>query len=481
MTRHFPLWPQICWLALLILLLMGLRAIGGPDKEGTAAKRPVPSAAEQKDATRRVEQVYRQDVAAAKTAKDKIALAERLVTTAETSGGGADAERFVLFIMARDLAARSGSASLAIRAIDELAEWCDIDSLKMRADALAVASKVADEKLEGGAATEDFEAVIDAAIRADRYDVAKGTAASASAFAARSRKQGMARWATSLSREVDEFTTASRNAATADATLRKTPDDPAAAYTVGRFLCLFKEDWARGLPLLAASKDSILQPLARDELTGPATATAKVLLGDRWLAVGQSQTGIACRSAEDRAAKWYRSALPELNGLDKAAAEKKLESLNERGWLVLLRSADPSIWNKHTTGGEDHFAVELSHCPDDVRYLKLSAPDKGYVIVPITKEQLPKLNSGATFNWNGTAHHEWGGTHLGIDDVRMEHKGTGFIDVTKGYRGWGFGHKVGIDKEQCWSWAGEEIPSTVFEISVTASPLTAEESKFVLR
>lgn len=49
-------------------------------------------------------------------------------------------------------------------------------------------------------------------------------------------------------------------------TLEKTPDDPEAAYQVGRHLCFLVGDWTQGLPFLARGKDKDLSQLARYEL-----------------------------------------------------------------------------------------------------------------------------------------------------------------------------------------------------------------------
>jgi serine/threonine protein kinase len=48
------------------------------------------------------------------------------------------------------------------------------------------------------------------------------------------------------------------------------------------------------------------------------------------------------------------------------------------------------------------------------------------------------------------------------------------------FTGSGFGHKRFIDDKQYYSWQGKEIPPTVFEIAVTAQPLTPEERRHLL-
>ena len=48
------------------------------------------------------------------------------------------------------------------------------------------------------------------------------------------------------------------------------------------------------------------------------------------------------------------------------------------------------------------------------------------------------------------------------------------------FAGWGFGTRANVDDRQAYSWSGREIPPTAFEIAVTAEPLDAEESRFLL-
>ena len=51
----------------------------------------------------------------------------------------------------------------------------------------------------------------------------------------------------------------------AEKTLQLKPDDPAASLIAGRWYCLQRGDWERGLPCLARSSDSRLSELARRE------------------------------------------------------------------------------------------------------------------------------------------------------------------------------------------------------------------------
>jgi hypothetical protein len=49
-----------------------------------------------------------------------------------------------------------------------------------------------------------------------------------------------------------------------------------------------------------------------------------------------------------------------------------------------------------------------------------------------------------------------------------------------GDRGWGFGYRSFLNDQQGYTWAGEPIAPTVFEIAVTAGPLSLAERKLLL-
>ena len=151
-----------------------------------------------------------------------------------------------------------------------------------------------------------------------------------------------------------------------------------------------------------------------------------------------------------------------------------------KGWLVLFRSDDASVWNKDSPG--DKFALPLRRASSNIRYLRLKRIDTGdFLIQPITTRQLAiddKPGSGLGSWWNGTGHHGWGGHHLGLAQappVPTDHRGT--IGISGWATGSGFGHKLAVDNLQCYCWQGREIAKTVFEIAVTTEELTPAEKR----
>jgi hypothetical protein len=158
-----------------------------------------------------------------------------------------------------------------------------------------------------------------------------------------------------------------------------------------------------------------------------------------------------------------------------------------RDWTVVLRSADPQIWDREVNRDANHFALPLSRAPDDVRYLRIRK-NAEYVVLPMTKGELKRLVQKGEFGWQGTALDDSHALHLGIFAKKMElnpvgdrrDKGDICIRIRPWQRGWGFGHKNWVNDGQGYCWDGKTIPPTVFEIAVKPGDLTAEEQQRLL-
>ncbi len=117
----------------------------------------------------------------------------------------------------------------------------------------------------------------------------------------------------------------------------RNPDDPAANAAVGRYLCLMRENWTRGLPLLARGDDQPFRELAVIELSQPASADDQAALADRWWAWSETlsspQPGsLERRTARRRAAHWYKQALDRLPAsLVAERARRRIAEADEEG------------------------------------------------------------------------------------------------------------------------------------------------------
>ena len=106
---------------------------------------------------------------------------------------------------------------------------------------------------------------------------------------------------------------------TARAKLAATPNDPEANLIVGRYLCLRKNSWTDGLPLLAKASDPGWKDIAKQETAAPQEAADQVKLADLWWDAaakrGEKKDDPWQKLMQARAVYWYRLAMPNLGGL----------------------------------------------------------------------------------------------------------------------------------------------------------------------
>ena len=158
-------------------------------------------------------------------------------------------------------------------------------------------------------------------------------------------------------------------------------------------------------------------------------------------------------------------------------------------WVVLFRSADPSIWNTDTQRGADDFARLLSAAPPHVLRLRMRRIDTGEgIIIPMEDQQLDANNfttndrldfgmANGRMVWYGEKSKKKGAYHIGIIDPTSRipsgaDQGKLAVPIWgNAYKCWGFGHAhLGLGPEhQLCGWAGQPLPPTVFEIAVTSS------------
>src|SRR5262249_46723490 len=153
------------------------------------------------------------------------------------------------------------------------------------------------------------------AVNADDYDAALRLLGLADAAARKANNAPLVSRVEARNKEVREISKSFESARPALDALKKNPDDAAANFAAGKFLCFAKGDWDKGLPLLSQGSDAALKALAAKELDEPVEAAAQVEVGDGWWDRAQGDTGIAKVRLLARAYHWYEQALPHLTGL----------------------------------------------------------------------------------------------------------------------------------------------------------------------
>ncbi len=286
------------------------------------ARIPVPDPATLKNAQKLVNELYDQDIAQAKTTDDKVLLARKLVQTAvETKNDPAG--RYALLCRARDLAASVGDDETAFAAIKQLEKYDLADALSMKLEALTTIAKA----LSGTDEVESFikrvNPLIDEAVAADRYTVAAQLSKLSVTAARAARDVEALKAAMARVQEVKEIQEAYGPAKKALDLLAAKPQDPEANLAAGKFLCLMKGDWRKGLPLLARGSDAALRSLAEKAANKPDQAEQQAELADACWDLSDKEQGVARQHFRQYAAGWYAKAAPHLTGLAKAKAEKR--------------------------------------------------------------------------------------------------------------------------------------------------------------
>ena len=296
------------------------------------ARVPVPDAASQHDAQRRVMAVFEKEIKNAKTAEQHAALAEKLL--AQAAENAADKPlQYVCLKLAIDQAIAGENMVKALEIIDLMAKYFQYDALSAKAQLL-------EDTLKSLRPTPQAQNVviqilylaadlIDEAMAADDFDAAGRFLKLASGIANRLRDKVLERELTvNRKRELDQQKAKYVAVRKAQESLQAHPDDPDANLIVGRWLCFVKGEWEKGLPNLAKGADEKLSQLAKTDVSNPTDAKEQLALADRWWEVGEKEAGSSASIVKQRAVQWYSQALPQLTGLDKAKAEQRLHDLS---------------------------------------------------------------------------------------------------------------------------------------------------------
>jgi len=290
-------------------------------------KSPIPSDEEQAKALALIKEVYGQEWEKAETPRQKHALATKLLQKARESTD--DTNRYVLFKVARDVAAQAGDAELAFKAIDAMASRYDVEAYKMKGAALSRAAKSASSSAQSVAVAKLSLQLVDEAAEKDDFVAAKYLGTLALDAARKGRDGQLVKRVVARDKEVEGIAEVYAGIKDALLRLKDSPVDPAANLAVGRYYCFFKGNWDRGLSMLALGSDEQLKKLAMKELEGVSGADEQVALGDGWWDAASASEGMAKEQLQGRAAFGYRKALPELTGLVKDRVEKRLEEVGD--------------------------------------------------------------------------------------------------------------------------------------------------------
>jgi hypothetical protein len=78
---------------------------------------------------------------------------------------------------------------------------------------------------------------------------------------------------------------------------------------IGKFTCLYRNDWQKGLPMLAKAGDTKWAAAAQADIASPADAAAEVSVGDKWYDLADSLMRFEQSAVRVRASIWYGRAV----------------------------------------------------------------------------------------------------------------------------------------------------------------------------
>jgi hypothetical protein len=208
-----------------------------------------------------------------------------------------------------------------------MAQRYTIDPLPMKEAALERAARTARTAATAQAIVSSYVTLIDEAIAADRYEAALALLAPAEAVGHRATNASFISWLRSRKETVNQFQKEFERLEAVRATLRKDPTNPAANSAMGRFVCLVKGEWAKGLPMLSAGNDRELKTLAAKDLENPTLPAEQAEVADAFYERAQAEKDTARLHLSRRACHWYQGAAPGLDGLTLTKVEKRIKEL----------------------------------------------------------------------------------------------------------------------------------------------------------
>jgi formylglycine-generating enzyme required for sulfatase activity/pimeloyl-ACP methyl ester carboxylesterase len=322
------------------------RFVKGDPFETVAAATPrrlaVPDPSAQERAKKLVEDVFQEEIEKADTIAARQALAKRLFQQGIETENDA-AVRFVLFQMAKEMAAGANDGPTAFAAIDKMAEYFDIDPFAMKQETLAGFAKNTRTLAAHRAIAEKALVVLDEAMGDNNFEAARELGKLAFAEATKCHDKNLTQEVRSRAKDLQQTKKAFAEVEEVIGTLKKHPDDPEANAAVGKYTCLVKGDWERGLPMLAKGSAEELKALAARDLKRPTKGDEQAALADAWYELAGTEGTLTKRHAQLQAAHWYWLADSNVTGLMKTKVKKRMKALAP---LVATLPVSKQIVNK---------------------------------------------------------------------------------------------------------------------------------------
>jgi hypothetical protein len=298
---------------------------------GVVKPMPVPESEAQAKAEKLIKSLYKDDFDKAKTnSQGMLALADKLLDQARNTKDD-PVGRYVLYREALDVTARAPDPATAWKIVGIMAKEYAIDRPEFRTAALEKAAGVASTPASKRTLLEVIDGVTEEAVQDDAFELAEKLLRTADGAIPGITDERLAGMLEARKRQVASLRKEFEMVQKASATLAKSSTDPEANLAVGRYQCLGKGNWDKGLPFLARGSQAKLRDLAKTDLGKPTTPSSQAEVGDGWwdLAESEKEDSPAKIHFQRRALHWYQQALPGLTGLSRTKVEKRHADLEQ--------------------------------------------------------------------------------------------------------------------------------------------------------
>jgi len=287
-------------------------------KERSGSRLPPPAPNLRRESTMAVKEIFGEEMAAAKSAEQRSALAKKLLSHAASSSAPAD--RWVLFSDAMRLASEAGDLETCGQAVRQFSTVFEVEESSLMLEGLT--------RLAAKSGPAALEPVARAAIRlsqdSEDADVSQKSLLLAASIARKTANKQMVAEITKLQQQQRDMAKLQKEADAIREKLASNPTDRETCQEAGEFFCFKMSDWRRGLPLLAKGADESLARLAQADLAAEANPQSRTSVADAWWDWGNAQKPPKKNAALSHAARMYESTVAEASGLERARLEKRI-------------------------------------------------------------------------------------------------------------------------------------------------------------
>lgn len=319
--------------------------------QAPSTKQPVPEAAEIQQIEQQLDDVFKlSQVRQSKQLDEKRALAGKLYETAESATKN-DAEKYVLLEQAFRLAAATGELGAARRAIDALDRSYLIDRTAMLHDAVEICLALPMTTAARRELVAQGMQLVEAALTDEQFIGAGKISALLVKVAPKTSDRELIKAVQEQRTRGAQQYQAFKAVQPALEKLGSEPVDPASNAIVGWYYCVQRDDWQRGVPMLALGDDQNLAAIAKLEIANPSDAAEQMQLADQWWNYADKAAESRQIALRKHAADLYSQAIPQTSGLNATKAKQRIAEAYAAAQGGVLYLDDLPISESHVGWG----------------------------------------------------------------------------------------------------------------------------------